>query len=113
MKIKKFHIYLVDLNPRFGTEPGKFRPVVVIQTDLLNNVHPSTVICPVTTNIINEVSVLRVHLSKKGTNLVKDSDILVDQVRSIDNRRLIKHIDELSNKQKQALLENLRILLLE
>ena len=113
MKIKKFHIYLADLNPRFGTEPGKFRPVVVIQTDLLNNVHPSTVICPVTTNIINEVSFLRVHLSKKGTNLVKDSDILVDQVRSIDNRRLIKHISELSNKQKQALLDNLRILLLE
>jgi len=66
MKIKKFHIYLADLNPRFGTEPGKFRPVVVIQTDLLNNVHPSTVICPVTTNIINEVSFLRVHLSKKA-----------------------------------------------
>ena len=113
MKIKKFHIYLADLNPRFGTEPGKFRPVVVIQTDLLNNVHPSTVICPVTTNIINKVSFLRVHLSKIGTNLVKDSDILVDQVRSIDNRRLIKHIGELSNKQKQALLDNLRILLLE
>ena len=111
MKIKKFHIYLADLNPRFGTEPGKFRPVVVIQTDLLNNVHPSTVICPVTTNIINEVSFLRVHLSKKGTNLVKDSDILVDQVRSIDNRRLIKRVGKLPAFINDKIKENLGIVL--
>ena len=42
MTIKKFHLYLADLNPRMGTEPGKTRPVVVIQTDLLNPTHPST-----------------------------------------------------------------------
>jgi mRNA interferase MazF len=113
MKIKKFHIYLADVNPRFGAEPGKVRPVVVIQTDLLNGVHPSTIICPITTKVIKKSSVLRVHLSKKEAGLKQDSDILVDQIRAIDNRRFIKHIGQISNTQKQALLHNLNVLILE
>ena len=113
MNIKKFHIYLADLNPKYGIEPGKVRPVVVIQTDLLNNTHPSTIVCPITTNIIKKSSILRVHLSKRETNLKKDSDIIVDQVRAIDNKRFIKHIGKLNNKHKQILLENLKVLLFE
>jgi len=113
MNIKKFHIYLADLNPKYGVEPGKVRPVVVIQTDLLNTIHPSTIVCPVTTHVIKKSSILRVHLFKKETNLKKDSDIIVDQVRAIDNKRFIKHIGELNNKHKQILLENLKILLFE
>jgi len=113
MKINKFHLYLADLNPKFGSEPGKIRPVVVIQTDLLNDVHPSTIVCPITTQVIKKSSILRVHLSKKETNLQKDSDILVDQIRAIDNSRFIKHIGELNKTHKEALLKNLKILLLE
>ena len=85
MKIKQFDIWLADLNPSKGTEPGKTRPVVIIQTDLLNETHLSTIICPITTNVKNEIELLRVHL-KKG-KLDKLSDILVDQVRAIDNTR--------------------------
>ena len=113
MKIHKFHLYLADLNPKFGSEPGKIRPVVVIQTDLLNEVHPSTIICPITTKVIKKSSILRVHLSKRETNLRKDSDILVDQIRAIDNRRFLKHIGKLNRSHKEALLQNLTILLLE
>ncbi len=46
------HVYLADLNPRFGTEPGKVRLVVVIQTDVLNPYHLSTLICPLTTQVV-------------------------------------------------------------
>jgi len=113
MKINKFHLYLADLNPKFGSEPGKIRPVVVIQTDLLNEVHPSTIICPITTQVTRKSSILRVHLSRKETNLQKDSDILVDQIRTIDNRRFIKPIGELNRIHKEALLKNVIILLLE
>lgn len=113
MKIKKFHIYLADLNPRFGTEPGKVRPVVVIQTDYLNPGHPSTIILPITTNVIKDASILRVHISKAGTNLEKDSDILMDQVRAIDKKRLIKYIGELTEAQRKEIIKNLRIILLE
>lgn len=108
MKMKQFEIWLADLNPRFGTEPGKTRPVVVLQTDLLNDIHPSTIICPVTTRVIREAEILRVHLKK---NLEKPSDILVDQIRAIDNKRLLKKIGKLSNDQKERLKANLKILM--
>jgi mRNA interferase MazF len=113
MKIKKFHLYLADLNPKYGTEPGKVRPVVVVQTNLLNDFHPSTIICPITTKVSKEASILRIHLSGKETNSERVSDILVDQIRAIDNKRFIKHIGELNRKHKIVLLENLKILILE
>jgi len=113
MKIEKFHIYLADLNPRMGTEPGKIRPVVVLQTDLLNNIHPSTVICPLTTKVSKEADILRLNLTKKETGLDHDSDILVDQIRAVDNRRLLKHIGKLKQQHQQQLLDNIKILILE
>lgn len=113
MNVRKYHIYLANLEPRFGTEPGKRRPVVVVQTDLLNGTHPSTIICPITTNIIEGASILRVHLSKKESSLKKDCDILVDQIRSIDNRRFISEIGQLSAVKRAHLLENMKIILLE
>ena len=51
MKPKQYEIWIADLNPHFGTETGKTRPVAIVQTDLLNKFHPSTIICPVTTNV--------------------------------------------------------------
>jgi mRNA interferase MazF len=113
MKICKYHIYIADLNPRFGTEPGKTRPVVVLQTDLLNNEHPSTIICPVTTNIVSDASILRVHLPGSESGLKKDSDILVDQIRAIDNRRFVKEIGMLSPKRQEQLARNIGILRIE
>ncbi|NEN22182.1 type II toxin-antitoxin system PemK/MazF family toxin [Cryomorpha ignava] len=50
MKIKKYEIGLADLNPKFGIEAGKRRPVLIVQSDILNRVHPSCVIFPITTN---------------------------------------------------------------
>jgi len=58
MKIKQFDIWLADLNPKKGTEPGKIRPVVIVQTDLLNETHLSTIICPITINVIPEAELL-------------------------------------------------------
>lgn len=113
MKIEKFHIYLADLNPQFGSEPGKIRPVIVIQTDMLNKVHPSTIVLPVTTKVIKDASILRVHIEKEETNLKEESDILIDQVRAIDKRRFIKHIGELCEEHKQRIIENLKIVILE
>ena len=113
MKIRKFHLYLADLNPRMGTEPGKTRPVVVVQTDLLNETHPSTLICPVTTQVTEKAKILRIHLPKGTPGLKKESDVLVDQIRAIDNRRFRKHLGQLTDRQKEALLESLRVVILE
>lgn len=113
VKIKKYHIYLADLNPQYRTEPGKKRPVVVVQTDLMNNIHPSTIICPITTNVNNDANILRVHLFKEETKLKADSDILVDQIRAIDNKRFIKEISCLTRKHQEELAKNIGILILE
>ncbi|PIU65513.1 MAG: hypothetical protein COS84_06800 [Armatimonadetes bacterium CG07_land_8_20_14_0_80_40_9] len=61
MKIKRGFIYLADLNPKIGTEPGKVRPVLVLQTNLLNNIHPSTIVCPLTTKVEKKANYLLVH----------------------------------------------------
>jgi len=95
MIINQFEIWIADLEPRFGTESGKVRPVVVIQTDLLNNLHPSTIVCPITTNVNPESEILRVHFKKGTSNLKEDCDILIDQIRAIDNRRLSKKLGKL------------------
>ena len=109
MKIQQYDIWLANLNAGKGTEPGKTRPVAVVQTDLLNDIHLSTIICPITTNVQNEADLLRIHL-KKG-QLDEMSDILVDQLRAIDNTRLIKKVGQLNREQKAKLKANLRIVL--
>jgi mRNA interferase MazF len=109
MTVKRFDIWLADLNPSQGTEPGKTRPVVVIQTNLLNDFHPSTIICPITSKVNRDIQLLRVHL-KKG-QLDKASDILVDQIRAIDNKRLLKRLGKLTSEQADLLNTNLKVVL--
>ena len=89
------HVYVADLNPRFGTEPEKTRPVVVVQTDALNRHHPSTVVCPLTTRVAGFTNPLRVAVPKGVSGLGRPSDILVDQIKAIDNRRLRRRIGPL------------------
>ena len=112
MSIKQFEIWIADLNPRIGTETGKTRPVLVIQTDLLNMIpHPSTIICPITTNIEKEAEILRVHLKKGMANLQENCDIMIDQLRAIDNKRLIKKIGDLPSELIDKVKENIIITL--
>lgn len=89
------HVYVADLNPRIGTEPGKTRPVVVVQTDALNRYHPSTIVCPLTTRVAGFANPLRVAVPKGVSGMGRPSDILVDQIKAIDNRRLRRKIGPL------------------
>jgi len=105
------HLYVADLNPRFGTEPGKVRPVVVVQTDALNRVHPSTIICPLTTKVAGFENPLRVALPKGVSGLGRPSDILVDQIKAIDNRRLRRSLGALPDPYLSALRQKLLLVL--
>lgn len=112
MQIKQYEIWIADLNPKIGTEPGKTRPVLVVQTNLLNKIpHPSTIICPITTNVKKESEILRVHLNKGTANIHRSCDIMIDQVRAIDNKRLIKKVGNLPNDLTEIIKENLQIIL--
>lgn len=110
--MKQFEIWIADLNPQIGTEPGKTRPVVIIQTNLLNKVsHPSTIVCPMTTNVKKEAEILRIHLKKGTANLQQSCDIMVDQIRAIDNNRLTKKIGDLPVQFIEKIKENIQIIL--
>lgn len=112
MSIKQYEIWIADLNPQMGTEPGKTRPVLVIQTNLLNKIpHPSTVICPITTKVEKDADILRVHLKKGMANLNENCDIMIDQIRVIDNARLIKKIGDLPASIIDKVKENIIITL--
>ena len=106
MSIKQYEIWIADLNPQIGTETGKTRPVLVIQTDLLNKLpHPSTIICPITAKVVNDADILRVHLKKGMAN------IMIDRIRAIDNKRLIKKVDNLASDLIDKVRENIKITL--
>lgn len=111
MKVKRFEIWLADLNPRFGTEAGKTRPVLVIQSDLLNTHHPSTIVCPITSQVRSGVHILRVNLAKGEGGLHQESAIMIDQMRSIDNRRLVKCLGNLPAQRVEQVANNLRVVL--
>ena len=82
-------IWLANLNPPRGTEPGKTRPVLIVQSQALNHAgHPSTYVIPLTTNLVDDAEPLRIRISAAG-RLLHESDLLMDQLRAIDNRRLV------------------------
>jgi mRNA interferase MazF len=82
-------IWLANLNPGRGTEPGKIRPVLILQNQaLLDADHPSTLVIPLTTNLVDDAEPLRLCITAQGS-LSMDSDLLVDQLRAIDNKRLV------------------------
>jgi len=111
MKVKQFEIWIADLEPQRGTETGKVRPIMVIQTNLLNSIHPSVIVCPVTTRVEKESEILRVHLKKGEANLKEESDIMIDQIRAIDKRRLLNKVGELPKELHKVVKENIKVVL--
>ena len=111
MKYKQFEIWLADLNPKFGTETGKTRPVLIIQSNILNKIHPSTIVCPITTNVKQGVSILRVNMKKGEGKIKKESAIMIDQIRAIDNKRFVKKVGDLPNYLQEKVIENIQIIL--
>jgi mRNA interferase MazF len=111
MTHRRGEIWLANLNPGKGTEPGKIRPVIILQTDNLNPFHPSTVVCPITSNVIEEADLLRVHLDPGRTGLEQRSDVLIDQVRAIDTSRLLRRLGETDALILEQIKDNIQVLL--
>jgi mRNA interferase MazF len=111
ISIKQWHIYVVDLEPRIGTKPGKQRPCVTIQPDeFVDGGLKSVVVLPITTRIYEEDTFpLRVRLEKGVCGLEKESDIMIDQILAWDLSLFRKDLGQLSetltNKIKDALRE--------
>jgi mRNA interferase MazF len=108
---KHGEVWLANLNPSRGTETGKVRPVLIVQAQaLLDAQHPSTLVVPLTTHLIDNMQPLRIRISAVN-RLEKNSDLLLDQLRSIDNRRFLEgpliHCDSAFMTQVHASIRDL------
>lgn len=102
----KGDIWLVNLNPtRKNNEMGKIRPVVVYQNDELNQSdYPTTIIFPLSTSLVDDAEPIRMRILKRE-RLEQDSDVVVTQIRSIDNERFIEKLAGLTPQELQKLKE--------
>lgn len=114
MIIRRGDIYYADLRPVVGSEQGGVRPVLVVQNDV-GNKHSPTVICAAITSKMNKAKLpTHVELCAGQSDMVRDSVILLEQLRTIDKQRLrekICHIDEeMQEKVNTALKISLELL---
>ena len=113
MIIRRGDIYYADLRPVVGSEQGGVRPVLIIQNDI-GNKHRPTVICAAITSKMNKAKLpTHVELNTKRCDMIRDSVILLEQLRTIDKQRLkerICHIDdELLKDVDRALMISLEL----
>lgn len=111
--IRRGDIYYADLRPVIGSEQGGIRPVLIIQNDV-GNKHSPTVICAAITSKMNKAKLpTHVELDSSRYDIVKDSVILLEQLRTIDKKRLkdrVCHLDkEIMDKVNQALCVSLEL----
>ena len=87
---RRGEIWLANLEPGHGAEHGKTSPVLVVQSQaLLDADHPSTLVIPLTTKLAEDTEPLRIRVLA-SVGIDHESDMLIDQLRAIDNRRLVK-----------------------
>lgn len=113
MIIRRGDIFYADLRPVVGSEQGGVRPVLIIQNDV-GNKHSPTVICAAITSRMNKAKLpTHVELNTRRCAMIKDSVILLEQLRTIDKQRLkekICHIDdELQMRVNEALMVSLEL----
>ena len=108
VRVRRGSLCLADLNPRRGSEAGKVRPVVVIQTDLLNDVGPpSTWVLPCPTRLSGQ-NMLRVPLPRGIAGNRQGCEVMIDQSRAIDNGRLVRTLGALPRSLLREVEEKLR-----
>ena len=93
--VKQGDIVLIELGNIKGSEYGKNRPAVIVQEDIYNNYFNTTIVALITGKVIPEYTT-NIFLSKKESNLKRDSTILANQLRSIDKSRVKKIITTIS-----------------
>jgi mRNA interferase MazF len=105
-------IYLAKLYPSKGHEPGKTRPVLVLQTNMLNHIgHTTVIVLPLTTQLIDNAYPLRYRIDKRQ-KMEKISDLLCDQIRALDiNRLLPEKLASLSEKEMLEIEQQVQLIL--
>ncbi|WGV25541.1 type II toxin-antitoxin system PemK/MazF family toxin [Halotia branconii] len=101
MVVKRFDVFLVNLDPTIGSEIQKTRPCVVISPDEMNRYIATVIVAPMTTK--GQVYPTRIACQFQG----KDGQIVLDQIRTVDKARLIKQLGQISDYEQKAVLDTL------
>ena len=96
--IKRREIWLVSLDPVIGHEVSKTRPAVIIQNDLGNEYSPITIIAPITSQKLDKIYPIEVLLTPENSGIEKKSKVLLNQVRAVDKRRLVRKVGFIDDK---------------
>lgn len=109
MVIRRGDMFYADLSPVVGSEQGGIRPVLVIQNDIGNKFSPTIIVSAITSQINKAKLPTHVEISAKEYGLQKDSVILLEQLRTIDKRRIKEKIGHLDDKLMEQVNEALYI----
>ena len=101
MVVKRFEVHLVNLDPTIGSEIKKTRPCVVVSPDEMNRHISTIIVAPMTTK--GKAYPTRVKCKFEG----KTGQVVLDQLRTIDKRRLVKRLGQIDKKTKQEIIEKL------
>ncbi|MGQ9845259.1 MAG: type II toxin-antitoxin system PemK/MazF family toxin [Caldisericia bacterium] len=93
--IKRGDVFLVDLTSSSGSEQSGLRPVLIIQNDIGNQYSPTVIIAAITSKVVEELYPIVIKVNEKEGGLDKESYVLLNQIRTIDKKRLIKKIGKL------------------
>lgn len=88
MEISRGDIFYADLSPVVGSEQGGTRPVLIVQNDVGNKYSPTVIIAAITSQLDKAKLPTHIELKKEKYNLLKDSVVLLEQIRTLDKRRL-------------------------
>ncbi len=109
MKIKRGEVYFADLSPVIGSEQGGQRPVLIVQNDVGNRYSPTVIAAAITAKISKAKLPTHVEVGKDDLGLMMDSVILLEQVRTLDKKRLRKKLGKLEDEVMIRVDEAIRV----
>ncbi len=98
MEVSRGDVFYADLNPVIGSEQGGVRPVVVIQNDIGNKYSPTVIVAAITSKIDKAKLPTHVEIAAGSSRLEKDSVILLEQIRTLDKKRLQRKVTSLEKE---------------
>ena len=106
MDLNRGDIVGINLNPKKGDEVGKIRPCIIISDDESNKILDTIIVVPLSTHLIDDMLPFRLRL-KKRDSLNKDSDILINHIRTISNKRVTSYIGKITQDEYKLIIENI------
>ena len=109
MVIKRGDIFYADLSPVVGSEQGGIRPVLIVQNDIGNKYSPTVIAAAITSQINKAKLPTHIEINSQEYGIAKDSVILLEQIRTIDKKRLREKVGHLDDETMQKVNEALSI----